>query len=60
MTEQDGYYYISAICMIFGVFFLVGYIIPTARKLQGELGSSLSGMLTDLLAALPVHRWRLA
>ena len=36
VTEQDGYYYVSAICMIFGVLFLVGYIIPTARRLQGE------------------------
>ena len=36
VTEQDGYYYISAICMIFGVVFLVGYIMPTARRLQGE------------------------
>jgi PAT family acetyl-CoA transporter-like MFS transporter 1 len=43
VTEQDGYYYTSAICVIFGVIFIVGYIIPTARKLQ----------------ALPVHRWRI-
>ena len=39
VTEQDGYYYVSAICMIFGVLFLVGYIIPTARRLQGECQS---------------------
>ncbi|KAF9229532.1 hypothetical protein BS17DRAFT_792430 [Gyrodon lividus] len=36
VTEQDGYYYISIICMTFGVLFFIGYIIPTARKLQGE------------------------
>lgn len=59
MTEQDGYYYVSAICVIFGVVFLVGYIIPTARKLQGELLSRLGDMLTDEVAALPVHRWRI-
>jgi PAT family acetyl-CoA transporter-like MFS transporter 1 len=59
VTEQDGYYYTSAICVIFGVIFIVGYIIPTARKLQGELLSSLTGILTDLVAALPVHRWRI-
>jgi hypothetical protein len=36
ITERDGYYYVSAICMSFGVLFLVFYIIPTARKLQGR------------------------
>lgn len=40
VTEQDGYYYISGICMIFGVLFLIAYIIPTARRLQGELEQS--------------------
>ena len=59
VTKQDGYYYISAICLIFGVVFLVGYIIPTARKLQGELVLSLARILTDLMAAIPVHRWRI-
>ncbi|KAL4068251.1 acetyl-coenzyme A transporter 1-domain-containing protein [Scleroderma yunnanense] len=44
ITEQDGYYYVSIICVTFGVLFLVGYIIPTARKLQ----------------ALPMHRWRVS
>ncbi|KAG6381373.1 acetyl-coenzyme A transporter 1-domain-containing protein [Boletus reticuloceps] len=47
VTEQDGYYYVSAICVIFGVLFLVGYVIPTARRLQGELVSSLRGVLTN-------------
>jgi len=36
MTEQDGYYYVSMICVTFGVLFLVGYIMPTARRLQSE------------------------
>ncbi|EIW86396.1 hypothetical protein CONPUDRAFT_45049 [Coniophora puteana RWD-64-598 SS2] len=44
ITEGDGYYWISAICMTFGVIFVVSYIIPTARRLQ----------------ALPVHRWRIS
>ncbi|KAG2155391.1 acetyl-coenzyme A transporter 1 [Suillus clintonianus] len=44
ITERDGYYYVSAICMTFGVLFLMIYIIPTARKLQ----------------ALPVYRWRIS
>ncbi|KAL0950664.1 hypothetical protein HGRIS_007449 [Hohenbuehelia grisea] len=42
VTERDGYYIVSAMCMIFGAFFLVAFIIPTARKLQ----------------ALPTSRWR--
>ncbi|KAI6134036.1 acetyl-coenzyme A transporter 1-domain-containing protein [Pisolithus croceorrhizus] len=42
VTEQDGYYYVSVICVAFGVFFLIGYVIPTARRLQ----------------ALPIRRWR--
>ncbi|KIO02317.1 hypothetical protein M404DRAFT_16043 [Pisolithus tinctorius Marx 270] len=42
VTEQDGYYYVSVICVTFGVIFLVSYIIPTARRLQ----------------ALPTRRWR--
>lgn len=36
ITEQDGYYYVSMICVTFGVLFLVGYIMPTARRLQSE------------------------
>jgi len=42
MTEQDGYYYVSALCLTVGLLSLVFYIIPTARRLQ----------------ALPVSRWR--
>ncbi|TFK57682.1 hypothetical protein OE88DRAFT_1619970 [Heliocybe sulcata] len=44
ITEQDGYYLVSAICIVFGVLFFVFYIAPTARRLQ----------------ALPVARWRVA
>ncbi|KIM67104.1 hypothetical protein SCLCIDRAFT_1210585 [Scleroderma citrinum Foug A] len=44
ITEQDGYYYVSMICVTFGVLFLVGYIMPTARRLQ----------------TLPIHRWRIS
>ncbi len=35
ITETDGYYVVSIICMTFGILFLFGFIIPTARKLQG-------------------------
>ncbi|KAF7367312.1 GYF domain-containing protein [Mycena sanguinolenta] len=34
ITETDGYYMVSALCMLFGVAFLVAFIMPTARKLQ--------------------------
>lgn len=36
VTEVDGYYVVSAICLLFGLVFLVVYIIPIARKLQGK------------------------
>lgn len=36
VVERDGYYWISGFGFIFGIAFLFGYIIPTARKLQGE------------------------
>ncbi|KAK0455910.1 acetyl-coenzyme A transporter 1-domain-containing protein [Armillaria borealis] len=39
ITDTDGYYVVSIICMTFGILFLFGFIIPTARKLQ-ELPSS--------------------
>ncbi|KAF9569838.1 MFS general substrate transporter [Agrocybe pediades] len=34
VTKSDGYYIVSAICLAFGVIFLVAFIIPTSRKLQ--------------------------
>lgn len=37
VTTQDGYYYVSAICMGLGVLTLVLYIMPVARRLEGEL-----------------------
>ncbi|KAG7090807.1 hypothetical protein E1B28_009891 [Marasmius oreades] len=39
VTETDGYYMVSGFCLVFGVAFLMMYIIPTARKLQ-ELPTS--------------------
>ncbi|KDQ54907.1 hypothetical protein JAAARDRAFT_38023 [Jaapia argillacea MUCL 33604] len=44
ITERDGYYHVSAICLAFGALFFVSYILPTATRLQ----------------ALPVSRWRTA
>ena len=39
-TIQDGYYYVSAICIALGVLTLVLYIIPTAKRLEGKPRSS--------------------
>ena len=36
VTEQDGYYYVSAICIALGVLTLILYIIPTAKRLEGK------------------------
>ncbi|GJJ13956.1 hypothetical protein Clacol_008213 [Clathrus columnatus] len=34
ITEKDGYYFVSIICVVLGLVSLVFYIIPTARRLQ--------------------------
>lgn len=34
--ERDGYYIVTNACMIFGVLFLIAFITPSARKLQGK------------------------
>ncbi len=36
VTETDGYYIVSAICIGFGIIALMVFILPTARKLQSE------------------------
>lgn len=41
--EQDGYYFINVLCVLFGVATFVLYIRPAAIKLQ----------------ALPLRAWRL-
>ena len=35
ITERDGYYMVSYICLAVGVSLLVLYVRPTARRLQG-------------------------
>ena len=55
VTTQDGYYYVSAICVGLGVLSLVLYIIPTARRLEGELYlMSLVLLVTDV----PLQHYR--
>ena len=36
ITISDGYYSISALCMVVGVIILVTFVIPRALKLQGQ------------------------
>ncbi|KAI0762568.1 MFS general substrate transporter [Fomes fomentarius] len=43
VTEQDGYYIVSAICIGSGVLAVLFFLIPTAKKLQ----------------AVPVSKWRI-
>ncbi|KAI0757425.1 MFS general substrate transporter [Daedaleopsis nitida] len=43
VTEQDGYYIVSALCIGFGVLSVMFFLIPTAKKLQ----------------AVPVSKWRI-
>jgi hypothetical protein len=60
VTERDGYYWVSALCIMFGVAFLLGYTIPTARKLQGKSNVTffMSRNLLSCFAALPASQWR--
>ncbi|KAI0052048.1 hypothetical protein FA95DRAFT_1484294 [Auriscalpium vulgare] len=43
ITERDGYYIVSVLCVVTGLICFVAYIMPTARKLQ----------------ALPISKWRI-
>lgn len=59
MTERDGYYTVSAICLVLGLLSVVFYMIPTARKLQGKVSTySILFMLNNCVSAIPPSRWR--
>lgn len=60
ITERDGYYYVSAICIAFGVLFLVGYIMPTARRLECESIECFLTQLVTVRVAIPIQRWRVS
>lgn len=36
ITERDGYFITTALCLTLGIICLVTFILPTARRLQGE------------------------
>lgn len=41
VVHQDGYYIMSAVCVAVGVVLLMGFILPTVRRLQCEFDCSL-------------------
>jgi hypothetical protein len=36
VVERDGYFVVQAVCGVLGLVTILGYVIPQARKLQGE------------------------
>jgi hypothetical protein len=61
ITERDGYFITTGLCLALGVTSLVIFIIPTARRLQGErfwVNVSSWQKLRFFCAALPVTKWR--
>lgn len=63
MTERDGYYAMSAICIAVGIALLVTFVLPTARRLQREslsakcIYTAVTGH-DELLLGLPMSAWR--
>lgn len=43
LTERDGYYIVSALCVTIGAILLVTYVTPTAKRLQGTFSLALCG-----------------
>lgn len=50
-TDRDGYYITTMICIALGAALLIGFVQPTARKLQSEWKKAGNGLLS-----LPVFR----
>jgi MFS transporter, PAT family, solute carrier family 33 (acetyl-CoA transportor), member 1 len=48
ITERDGYYIVSGICLALGVLSVIFFMIPTARKLQGMCSPSFSFCIRSL------------
>lgn len=53
LTERDGYYWVSTLCILAGVAILVSFVQPVARRLQGAFdgpcSEAISGQLADAL-----------
>ena len=63
VLERDGYYITTGICLVVGLIFLVAYIIPTGKRLQGlYMQSFIDDEVPDLMdpTALPLSKWRVA
>ena len=64
--ERDGYFTTSAICLGIGLIFVVAYVIPTAKRLQGLFAALQYTPTTQSLTphgsvtALPLSKWRVA
>src|ERR1700761_529824 len=60
VTERDGYYITNGLCVGLGIIAVVTYVVPTARKLQGESPNRIcsSSSLISFVLALPVSKWR--
>lgn len=58
VVERDGYYIMSAFCVILGGMLLMSFILPTVKRLQ--CGSILPGRccVGAEQAALPMSAWR--
>ena len=60
VTEQDGYYIVSALCVGFGLLSVLFFLIPTAKKLQGALLRLSPLYFADgYTKAVPVSKWRI-
>jgi hypothetical protein len=64
ITERDGYYITTGLCLGLGAITLATFIVPTARKLQGKLSWIDSSRAEKKLTlssstALPVAKWRI-
>ena len=66
VMERDGYYITTSICLGVGMIFLVAYVMPTAKRLQGLFAAP--PVCTDHavadpsgpVTALPLSKWRVA
>ena len=57
--ERDGYYIVTGICLAIGLIILLGFIIPTSRKLQGKPLLLFQPSFLDHDPGLPISVWRI-
>jgi acetyl-CoA transporter-like protein len=63
VAERDGYFITTGLCLTLGVISLVTFIVPTAKRLQGERFwvdfPSCQKLRLIFCTALPVAKWRI-